>query len=695
MSGAAAGSKLRRQVRPWLPRVRELLLVAAGGGASRGLSSLLGGLKPEQYPGLWLSVWTDAVDLPQETLSDLGRWPLRRVFVAIDAATGPTYRLLHQADLSSTRRALDRLAELRLVSGFSLYLTFTLGKGNLHEAAGFLDMCDRYSALPLYTLDEESYRSAAGSDLALRGYHQALDRLDKELWARGYDQSFSAGVAGGIGAASRPRDYRPLGLPRIIYAGAAEGDLIQVARGVRRARRLSQMPLLALTGVPPSSTFLNSLFGAVSASGGDVMITGGQAETSGLNARRELRVDVPDGADEESVRRRCSEVSAASEAPAAGECGVLLVAGESLREHWEAALGTLRRGRFSSYSLQIPYWLGGRATSALEWVDFVKAVKSAASRSGWRMSGGRPDPCALGLAPAEQYPEAEIIFQKRRRRACPLSIVSAAYNRAAELPAFIQSVGRQKAPFPFELILVDDGSGDQSLEVATRLCRELSPRVDITLLSLRRSLPYRHGTFTFRAGAARQCGVEVARGERILFLDPDEELGEDCVAQHDHWGNLGFDVVIGTRLDRPLGLDGIWSRQRQRLRHRQPLFSHTHWWRRFFTGNASVRRAALDAAGGFDESLQYWGLDDTDLGYRLARVGASAWHTQRAEVTHLHECGSGGGRLPQERLRGSWIHMEVMFRKYLDEAILDAFKPLWSGRRPAADAAGAAPPPKV
>jgi GT2 family glycosyltransferase len=107
------------------------------------------------------------------------------------------------------------------------------------------------------------------------------------------------------------------------------------------------------------------------------------------------------------------------------------------------------------------------------------------------------------------------------------------------------------------------------------------------------------------------------------------------------------------------------------------LREEPYWWLSFFTGNASVDRAIFESVGGFDVSLQYWGLDDTDLGYRLSKASASVWHTTRACVTHLAPESSGGGTTELDRLKSYRLHMEVLYRKYLDIDILKAFEFAW------------------
>jgi GT2 family glycosyltransferase len=160
----------------------------------------------------------------------------------------------------------------------------------------------------------------------------------------------------------------------------------------------------------------------------------------------------------------------------------------------------------------------------------------------------------------------------------------------------------------------------------------------------------------------------------MVFFDPDQTIEPGCLAEHLKGGRRGFEVVLGVRSypDRD-----PTQRTRLRLRHLTPIESFQHWWGWFFTGNASVARTALVAAGGFDEALQFWGLDDMDLGYRLERTGARCWHTPRARVVHLPGITSGGGATHEDRRKSCRFQMEVLFRKYCDLEILSTYRHFW------------------
>jgi putative glycosyltransferase len=94
-----------------------------------------------------------------------------------------------------------------------------------------------------------------------------------------------------------------------------------------------------------------------------------------------------------------------------------------------------------------------------------------------------------------------------------LSIVSTMYRSAPFLPDFCQRVtaAARSLGEDFELILVDDGSPDNSLEIALALQKD-EPRIQIVELSR-----------NFGHHTAIVAGLECARGERVFLIDCDLE----------------------------------------------------------------------------------------------------------------------------------------------------------------------------
>lgn len=96
-----------------------------------------------------------------------------------------------------------------------------------------------------------------------------------------------------------------------------------------------------------------------------------------------------------------------------------------------------------------------------------------------------------------------------------LSIVIPVYNTENLLPACVDSVLNQTFR-DYELILVDDGSTDNSLA----LCREYAEKHDHIRVIHQENAG---------ASAARNAGIEAAKGEYIHFIDSDDLLPQNDV----------------------------------------------------------------------------------------------------------------------------------------------------------------------
>lgn len=97
-----------------------------------------------------------------------------------------------------------------------------------------------------------------------------------------------------------------------------------------------------------------------------------------------------------------------------------------------------------------------------------------------------------------------------------ISIVIPVYNSAKCLPICMKSVFGQKNPGSFEVVLINDGSTDDSLSV----CREYEKAHDNVVVIDREN---------GGVSAARNTGILASRGEYIMFLDADDTLESETV----------------------------------------------------------------------------------------------------------------------------------------------------------------------
>lgn len=219
--------------------------------------------------------------------------------------------------------------------------------------------------------------------------------------------------------------------------------------------------------------------------------------------------------------------------------------------------------------------------------------------------------------------------------ACHASVVICTRQRGPSLEATIRSLAQQEAPFEWEILLVDNGSRDGSLELARRLERELAPRLRVV------EEP------TLGLSAARNRGIRVARGERIVFLD-DDALPEE-----------GWLAALAAALDEPGVLaaggpiDPLFAGERPAWLESRYLPYLSAWDRGpephdlFYNElprgtNMAFRREAFERFGLFSRHLGRRGrsllsCEETEFGLRLERGGARTRYAPAARVQHRVE----------------------------------------------------------
>ncbi len=189
------------------------------------------------------------------------------------------------------------------------------------------------------------------------------------------------------------------------------------------------------------------------------------------------------------------------------------------------------------------------------------------------------------------------------------SVIIATHNRANELRACLAALSRQRARGTFEVVVVDNGSHDETPSV-------LAAAESASVRHVYEAQPNR--------ARARNAGIEAARGELIIFCDDDTVAPEGFVAAHVAAHAAAPNSVVS----------GPIINVRDETHLIEP--SHRHYSRAFFcTCNVSVNRAALLAVGGFDEQYNLYGWEDTDLGIRLRAKGLRRLFAWPAFLYHV------------------------------------------------------------
>jgi glycosyltransferase involved in cell wall biosynthesis len=178
------------------------------------------------------------------------------------------------------------------------------------------------------------------------------------------------------------------------------------------------------------------------------------------------------------------------------------------------------------------------------------------------------------------------------------SVVIPAYNARACLEEALRSVWEQDYR-PVELIVVDDGSTDQTAEVA----HAFRPPV--------RVLVQQHAG----AGAARNAGAAAAEGSLLSFLDADDLWTPHALARLANVlaGDPKLDLVFGQVIEFRGTADG-------RLLERPPVSA-------MLPGTTLMRRSSFERVGGFRTDLRVgefidWGARARELGLKAAILPA-------------------------------------------------------------------------
>lgn len=212
-----------------------------------------------------------------------------------------------------------------------------------------------------------------------------------------------------------------------------------------------------------------------------------------------------------------------------------------------------------------------------------------------------------------------------------VSTIIPVHDRAAQLREAVESVLTQTYR-PIEVLIVDDGSTDDTAGVAQRLATEHPAEI--------RALHVPNGG----PGLAREAGRREARGEFLQYLDSDDVLlpgkFERQVAALR--AEPGSGVCYGmTRYvdDTGRGADSAWRRTGERIEHMFPSFLVDRWWG---TSTPLYRRSVTDAVGPW---TALWNEEDWEYDCRVAALGP-----RLAFVPHFvsEQRGHGGDRLSRD-----------------------------------------------
>jgi GT2 family glycosyltransferase len=224
----------------------------------------------------------------------------------------------------------------------------------------------------------------------------------------------------------------------------------------------------------------------------------------------------------------------------------------------------------------------------------------------------------------ETFAMAEPEMTEPDSEAPAISVIIPTYNRASLLERSLESLTDQTlSRDAFEVVVVDDGSSDWTQSV----CTKLADRLPLRYLRIENS----------GISAAKNLGVFAARAPLLLFFDDDDVadpgLLEAHVDAHEAHPDENVAVLGYTTWADELEVTPIMEYVTEIGQH---LFSYKNLedgqrldYTYFWGGRSSCKRALLTTHGSFDQDMS--GIEDMELGFRLARQGLSVIHTRDAK----------------------------------------------------------------
>jgi glycosyltransferase involved in cell wall biosynthesis len=278
------------------------------------------------------------------------------------------------------------------------------------------------------------------------------------------------------------------------------------------------------------------------------------------------------------------------------------------------------------------------------------------------------------------------------------SVVIPTYNRSDKLTMTLNTMTEQDIdPSRFEVIVADDGSSDDTADVAKSFAGRLRLKY------------YYQEDKGFRVGAARNGGARLAAAPMLIFLDSGTLAGPGLVSGHlaAHAASGERRAVIGYcygynafREDpwvpeefytlRPAEIVRLYRDKAEFADVREVFYAGygsdlMEWpvpWLLFYTMNCSVAARDFWAAGSFDEMFRSWGVEDIELGYRLYHNGSAivlardAWTVEvpaRRSVKRLAYSLMRNGRLFLDKSREPYtelltdVYLGIRYDSAMDE----------------------------
>lgn len=234
-----------------------------------------------------------------------------------------------------------------------------------------------------------------------------------------------------------------------------------------------------------------------------------------------------------------------------------------------------------------------------------------------------------------------------------ISVIIPTFNRAQNLTLTLSALDQQTEA-PGEVIVVDDGSTDRTLDVVASFAKKLKLRY------------VWHPHEGFQAGLSRNEGARLARGSALLFIDSDVLLEPNAMHHYNNLVKANPTAILAGRYDwmppmaitpedvykrwhqivqqelpaidlqePPVGIIGIDPRAQSVSRFTGQVVTKGYCLA-LFSGNIVYPTEQFWALGGFDEAMVGHGGEDCELAMRAEEHHYPVIFTEKPIGYHVY-----------------------------------------------------------
>jgi len=214
-----------------------------------------------------------------------------------------------------------------------------------------------------------------------------------------------------------------------------------------------------------------------------------------------------------------------------------------------------------------------------------------------------------------------------------VTVIVPCYNYAAYVEETLTSIVQQTV-LPSEVIIIDDGSTDNSLEVIQKSVKRLArsyPQIVFTVLNQKNK----------GVVATKNRGLELARSQWTIFLDADDTLNKQYVqkcitAQRAHNADVVYtDMQMFGAID---AIQTVLPYNKYRLRSVN-----------FIHNSSLFRTSLLRQVGGYNEQMNL-GFEDWELNLKLSKLTDKFYYLPEPLLNYRRHEGASRDNNAQQKL---------------------------------------------